>query len=362
MLYHLIFPLRIYFSPLNVLGYITFRSILAVFVSLIISFVFGRRFISYLNGLKVFQAIRSDGPQTHMSKSGIPTMGGVIILVSLLGSTLICGRLDNRFVLWSMGCVLWFGMLGFIDDYLKVIKKNPKGLNPNLKLYGQMLFAAAVCIYLCYYPANERFMTIINIPYLKGAYLDLGVIVYMLFVALIIIGSSNAVNLTDGLDGLAVGCLTVASFSYVIFAYLAGHAKLSQYLKIIPVSGAGELTVFLMALVGSGLGFLWFNGYPAEIFMGDTGSLFLGGAIGLIAVFVKQELVLVVVGGIFVVEVLSVILQVSYFRRYKKRIFRMAPLHHHFELFGWAEPKVTVRFWIIAIILSLVALSSLKLR
>jgi len=334
---------------------------MAILTSLVLSFIIGKKFISYFKKTQIIQSIRSDGPATHQKKEGTPTMGGVIILLTLITSTLLWARLDNRFILWTIVAVIWFGILGFLDDYLKVIKKNPGGIKPSTKLIGQIIFALSVSIYLYFKPSNPQFSTVINIPYLKDVYIDIGIF-YIVFSTLVIVGSSNAVNLTDGLDGLAIGNIIIAAFSYVIFSYLAGHARFSQYLKIIPVPGAGELAVFLSAMIGSGLGFLWFNGYPAEIFMGDTGSLFLGGAIGLIAVFTKQELILIVVGGIFVIEVLSVIIQVSYFKRTKKRIFKMSPLHHHFELSGWAEPKVTIRFWIIAIVLSLISLTSLKLR
>jgi len=361
MLYHLLYPLRTYFSPFNVFGYISFRTILVIIISLTVSFIFGKIFIQYLKKYHITQRIRTDGPKTHLSKEGTPTMGGLIIVISILVSTLLCARLDNRFILLVLVCVLWLGFLGFMDDYLKQIKKNPKGLNAKFKLYGQLIFALFIAVYLFFFPSNWEYATRINIPYLKEVYIDLGIL-YLFFIILVIVGASNAVNLTDGLDGLAIGCLMVSAVTYGILAYLAGNVKFANYLKIIYVPGAGELTIFLAAMVGSGLGFLWFNGYPAEIFMGDTGSLFLGGTIGLIALFIKQELLLVIVGGVFVAEAVSVILQVYSYRRYKKRIFRMAPLHHHFELLGWAEPKVTIRFWIISVILSLIALSSLKLR
>ena len=361
MLYHLIYPLRTFFSPFNVVGYITFRTIAVIIVSLVLSYLLSKKIIPFIRSRQFVQSIRNDGPQSHLSKSGTPTMGGIIILITIVLSTLICARLDNRFIVFSLICVIWLGFLGFLDDYFKVIKKNSKGLTARWKLAGQVFFSAIVAVYLYYFPSNYIFSTSINIPYLKDVYINLGIL-YMLFVIIIIVGASNAVNLTDGLDGLAIGCLMISAFAYAIFAYLAGHAKLSTYLKIIPVSGSGELTIFLAAIIGAGLGFLWFNTYPAEIFMGDTGSLFLGGSIGLVAVFIKQEMILIVVGGVFVIEALSVMLQVFVFKRYKKRIFRMAPLHHHYELSGIPEPKVTIRFWIIGIILMLVAFSSLKLR
>jgi len=361
MFYHIFYPLRSFFSPLNVFGYITFRSMMAILTSLILSFIIGGKLISYFKRTQIIQTIRPDGPATHQKKAGTPTMGGVIILLTLLVSTLLWARLDNRFVIWTIISVIWLGFLGFLDDYLKVIKKNPEGIKARTKLLGQIILALSVSVYLYFNPSNPQFSTIINLPYFKDAYIDIGIF-YIVFSTLVIVGSSNAVNLTDGLDGLAIGNIIIAAFSYVIFSYIAGHAKFSQYLKIIPVPGAGELSIFLSAMIGAGLGFLWFNGYPAEIFMGDTGSLFLGGTIGLIAVFIKQELILIVVGGIFVIEVLSVIIQVSYFKRTKRRVFKMSPIHHHFELSGWAEPKVTIRFWIVSIVLSLIAMTSLKLR
>lgn len=361
MLYHLLYPLKAFFSPLNVFGYITFRSGCAIIISLLFSYILSRWFIPYIKSKQFVQSIRSDGPQTHLSKAGTPTMGGLIILVSLLFSTLLCARLDNRFILWIIVSIVWLGYLGFCDDYQKIIKKNSKGVSARQKLFWQTLLAVFISIDLYFNPPNSQFSTKVNIPYLKDVFLELGVI-YFIFMVFIIVGSSNAVNLTDGLDGLAIGSLIISAFSFAILAYLAGHARLSQYLRIIPVSNAGELTVFLSALIGSGLGFLWFNGYPAEIFMGDTGSLFLGGTVGLVSIFIKQELILIVIGGIFIAEVVSVILQVFYFKRYKKRIFKMAPLHHHFELSGLPEPKVTIRFWIVGIVLALIAMSSLKLR
>ncbi|MBU0952526.1 MAG: phospho-N-acetylmuramoyl-pentapeptide-transferase [Elusimicrobia bacterium] len=361
MLYHLLYPLKIYFSPLNVLEYITFRSISAIITSLLISFIFGPKIINYLKNKQFLQSIRTDGPQTHLKKNGTPTMGGLIILISLVVSTILWAKLDNRFILWIIAGMVWFGLLGYMDDYTKIVRKDSKGLIARWKLAGQFTFAAAVCIYLYFYPANYQYATSINIPYLKEVFIDLRIF-YLLFAMVVIVGASNAVNLTDGLDGLAIGNIIIAGIAYAIFAYIAGNAKMSQYLRIIPVSGAGELTVFLCAMIGSGLGFLWFNGYPAEVFMGDTGSLFLGGAIGLVAVFIKQELIFIVVCGVFFAEIISVVLQVFSYKRYKKRIFKMAPLHHHFELSGWVETKVTVRFWIAGIILMLIAMSSLKLR
>lgn len=361
MLYHLLYGLKNVFSPLNVFQYITFRAFGAIFTSFILTIILTRLLISYMRRRSIAQPIREDGPGTHIAKSGTPTMGGIAILVSMVVTTLMWARLDNRFIIWLIVGVIFLGILGFVDDYLKHFKKNSLGLPAYQKLAGQMLLAVAVALYLKGYPAAMAFADKLNVPYLKDVYLSLGAF-YSALVVFIILGASNGVNLTDGLDGLAIGNLIVAAFTFSIFAYLAGNVRFAQYLKIIYVPGAGEISIYLAAMLGTGLGFLWYNSHPAQIFMGDTGSLFLGGGLGMVAVFIKQELLLVVVGGVFVAEVLSVILQVQYFKRTGKRIFRMAPLHHHYELAGIAEPKVTMRFIIIAIALSLAALASLKLR
>jgi phospho-N-acetylmuramoyl-pentapeptide-transferase len=361
MLYHLLFPLHHLITPFNLFQYITFRAGGAILTSLVISFVMGPPLLRRLKELKIGQTVRTDGPATHLVKSGTPTMGGLLILTSLLVSTLLWARLDNRFILFTIAGTICLGLLGFWDDYLKLVKKNPKGLAAHRKFIAQSAFALVVAVYLWFFPSNPEHVSSINIPYLKNVFVDLywG---YILFVMIVIVGSSNAVNLTDGLDGLAIGNLIIAAMAMSLFAYFSGHLKIAQYLRIVPVAGAGELSVFLAAMVGAGLGFLWFNAHPAEMFMGDTGSLFLGGTLGLTAVFIKQELILVVIGGVFVMEALSVIMQVYSFRHFGKRVFKMAPIHHHFELSGWAESKVTVRFWIIGAVLALLAFSSLKLR
>ena len=289
-------------------------------------------------------------------------MGGLLILASLLLSTLLWARWDNRFTWLAVGVTLWLGAVGFLDDYLKHKGRSSGGMTMDYKLWGQVVLGLAVAVYLYLFPPNASFVTKVNVPYLKGVYIDLHGL-YVAFALMVLLGTSNGVNLTDGLDGLAAGAIAIAALTYGAFAYLAGHAKFSAYLRLIPVPGAGELAVFLAAMAGAAIGFLWYNAYPAEIFMGDTGSLFLGGGIGLVALCVKQELLLLIVGGLFLVEVVSVLLQVASFRlRGGKRILRMAPLHHHFELAGWAEPKVVVRFWIVAVMLALVAMSSLKVR
>jgi phospho-N-acetylmuramoyl-pentapeptide-transferase len=361
MLYHLLYPLSSIFSPFNIFQYTTFRAGGAILTSLIITFIIAPIIIRNLKKYKIGQTVRDDGPKTHQVKSGTTTMGGIIIILSLLMSSLLWARLDNHLILWLIAATIYFGMIGFADDYLKLVKKNPKGLSAKKKLFFQSMFAIFVIVYLYFNPTNSQYATSLNIPYLKTTFLELSLL-YFVLIFFVIVGSSNAVNLTDGLDGLATGNIIIAAGTLAIFSYLIGHSHISSYLKVPYVAGAGEISVFLMALFGSGLGFLWYNSYPAEIFMGDTGSLCLGGLLGLSAVFIKQELILFIVGGIFVAEALSVMIQVSVFKRTQKRVFRMAPLHHHFELGGLAETKVTIRFWIVGIILAIIAIASLKLR
>ncbi|MFH1784271.1 MAG: phospho-N-acetylmuramoyl-pentapeptide-transferase [bacterium] len=361
MLYHLLYPLHKHIFAFNVFQYITFRAGGAILTALIISFFISPPIIRKLKKFHIEQQIRENGPSTHLAKAGTPSMGGLIILLTLVISTLLWARLDNRFIVLTLFATIWLGFLGFLDDFLKMIRRHSKGLSASSKIIGQFILGLIVAGYLYIYPLNAEFATKLNVPYLKDAFLELGIF-YIPFVILVIIGTSNAVNLTDGLDGLAIGSLVIAALTYAGIAYLVGNVRFSGYLKLIPVSGSGELTVFLSAMIGAGLGFLWFNSFPAEVFMGDTGSLFLGGAIGMVAIFIKHELLLVIVGGIFVAEALSVILQVGSFKLRGKRIFRMAPIHHHFELKNMPEPKIVIRFWIVAIILSLIALSSLKLR
>jgi phospho-N-acetylmuramoyl-pentapeptide-transferase len=360
MIYYL-YTLKPLFSPLNVFQYITFRSAGAFLSALGVSLWIGPGVIRWLKMKKAAQAVRASGPPQHQAKSGTPSMGGLIIFFAMMASSVIWARLSDRFVMLSLACctVLW--AIGFVDDYRKCFGKNKEGLTPWVKMSGQLALAVLVAGYLYIDPPSAAHVTDINIPFSKEWMIHLGAL-YIPFCMLVLVGASNAVNLADGLDGLADGTLIISALTYGVFAYLAGHNRFSQYLRIIPVPGAGELTVVLAALVGACLGFLWYNAYPAEVFMGDTGSLFLGGAIGLTAVCVKQEVLLLIVGGIFVAEAISVLAQVYAFRIHQRRIFKMAPLHHHFELIGWPEPKITIRFWIIGIILALVALSSLKLR
>ncbi len=350
------------FSPLNVFQYITFRAGGAVITSFLLSLAIGPWLIAKLRSYKIGQVQRADGPQSHLAKQGTTTMGGLLIFLTLLVSTALWARMDNRFIVLMLFVTVVLAFTGWMDDYTKLVRKNPKGASSAFKFTLQMLTAIIVVGYLAAYPPNDQFKDIISIPYTKEIFLNLGFL-YAALAMLVIIGSSNAVNLTDGLDGLAAGSIVFTALTFAIIAYAAGNVKWASYLKLIYVDGAGELTVFLSALIGSCLGFLWYNAHPAEVFMGDTSSLFLGGAIGTAAICVKQELLLPVAGGIFLLETLSVILQMGSFKlRNKKRIFLMAPIHHHFELKGIAESKVTVRFWIAGIMLMLIALSSLKIR
>jgi len=358
MLYHLLYPLHTQYSVFYVFRFITFRTIYAAITALVISFIIGPWLIGKLQDLQIGQSIRKVGPESHFKKEGTPTMGGTLILLAIVLPTLLWADLTNIYVWVTLLVTVGFGAVGFVDDYRKVKLKNSDGLSARQKMFWLLLISLAAALVLYYYPP---FRTTLAFPFFKGLRPDLGVF-YIPFAVIVIVGASNAVNLTDGLDGLAIGPMIIAAGTYLIFAYVAGNVKLSDYLQISSVQGAGELSVLCGAMVGAGLGFLWFNSYPAQVFMGDVGSLSLGGALGTIAVITKQEIVLVIVGGIFVLEALSVIFQVTSFRLYGKRIFRMAPIHHHFELKGWPEPKIIVRFWIISIILALVALSTLKLR
>ncbi len=359
MLYYLLYSLHEQVSFFNVFRYITLRTIYSTLTALLITFLLGPYVVKLLTRYQVGQYIREDGPQSHLSKEGTPTMGGVLILFAVSVSTLFWADLTNEYIWIVLLISLCFGGIGFLDDYLMLIKKKNKGLTVRSKFILQIAIALVPAIFLY---LNFRYNTRLNIPFFKTLTPDLywGYILLALF---IIVGTSNAVNLTDGLDGLAIGPATIAFGTFLLLSYLSGNAKIASYLQIPFVPGTGELSVFCGAMVGAGMGFLWFNSYPAQIFMGDVGSLSLGAALGTVAVITKNEIILVIVGGIFLIEALSVIFQVGYFKiTHGKRIFRMAPLHHHFELKGWPEPKIIVRFWIIAVILSLISLSTLKLR
>jgi len=359
VLYHLLFPLKTYFTVFNVFRYITFRSIYALLTALVVSFVIGPWVIRKLGELQINQYIREDGPTSHHSKAGTPTMGGILIVFAVVFSTLLWTDLTSPYIWLLIAVTLGFGFIGFVDDYLKVIKKHNRGLSGRTKLLGQIALALGVSLLLYFSP---DFSTTLTVPFFKNLQPDLGW-GFIPFAVFIIVGAANAVNLTDGLDGLAIGPVTIAAATYMVFSYLVGNVKIAEYLQIPYVRGAGEMAIFCGALVGAGIGFLWFNAYPAQVFMGDIGALSLGGILGTVALITKQELLLAIVGGIFVVEAISVILQVGFFKVTNgRRIFRMAPLHHHFELKGWPEPKVIVRFWILAIILGLLSLSTLKLR
>jgi phospho-N-acetylmuramoyl-pentapeptide-transferase len=361
MLYWLAKLLTPYYSAFNVFSYLTVRAIFAVISALALAMLIGPWMIERLKGGQIGQVVRDDGPKSHFSKAGTPTMGGLLILVAIFVSTLLWADLSNRFVWVVLGVTLTFGMIGFWDDYLKLSKKNSKGLIARYKYSWQSLFGLAAAVFL-FYTAKTPAETTLFLPFFKNFAVPMGAFAFILLSYFMIVGMSNAVNLTDGLDGLAIMPSVMVGGALGVFAYASGNANFVQYLVIPAVPGAGELIIFCAALVGSGLGFLWFNTYPAQVFMGDIGALALGAALGTIAVIVRQELVVLIMGGIFVVETASVILQVISFKTTGKRIFRMAPIHHHYELKGWAEPKVIVRFWIITFILVLAGLATLKLR
>ena len=346
----------------NVFNYITLRAVLAAMTALIISFVAGPRVIRWLAAKKIGQAVRQEGPQTHLVKSGTPTMGGALILISIAVTTLLWGDLSNRYIWVLLIVTLGFGAIGWYDDWKKVVYRDPRGLASRWKYFWQSVIGLVVAVYLAL-PASVPAQMELIVPFFKTVSYPLGAIGFVILTYLVIVGTSNAVNLTDGLDGLAIMPTVMIAGALAIFAYVAGNAVFARYLLMPYIPGAGELAVFLGAMAGAGLGFLWFNAYPAEVFMGDVGALALGGALGTVAVIVRQEIVLAIMGGVFVAETLSVAMQVLYYRfTGGKRIFRMAPLHHHFELGGWKETQVVVRFWIITIMLVLVGLSTLKIR
>jgi phospho-N-acetylmuramoyl-pentapeptide-transferase len=377
MLYYLLYHvLQRYFSPLNVFRYITVRTVYASLTAMFLAFVFGPWLIRRLRELQIGQYIREEGPQAHQKKAGTPTMGGVLIVLSTLIPTLLWADLTSGFVLLAMFALVAFAAIGFVDDYAKVAKKQNLGLTSAKKFSLQVLVSFVVGIGLLGLATHAEYSTQLLFPFLKRLHPDLVVhsllrvphlwplafLPFLLFVSVVIAGASNAVNLTDGLDGLAIGCTVIAAGALTILTYVSSNYRWATYLDIGYIPRVGELTVFCGALVGASLGFLWYNAHPAEVFMGDVGSLSLGGTLGVIAVVIKQEILLFFVGGIFVVEALSVILQVGSFKLRGKRIFRMAPIHHHFELMGWSESKVIVRFWILALIFALFALTTLKLR
>ena len=367
MLYYLLSPLKESYSIFNLFEYITFRAATAAIAALIISFIIGPWVIHILHKNQIGEEIRPTGPKSHMKKRGTPTMGGVIILMAVLLPTLLFSKLNSPLIQIIVFATVWMGIFGFMDDYLKVIKKMKRGLIARYKMAGQIALGSIVSLWILNTPEFSEFNTKTTIPFLKNVELDLGLL-YPLMVILVIAGTSNAVNLTDGLDGLAAGLLAICFTVFAAIAYISGRVDFSDYLNIIYIPGAGELTIFTAAMAGACIGYLWFNTSPAEVFMGDTGSLSTGAALGTLAVLLKKELLLFIIGGVFVGEALSVMLQVSYFRWTKastgegKRYFKMAPIHHHFELAGWPESKVVVRFWIIGLLLALFSLTTFKIR
>ena len=363
MFYHLLFPLAAYVGPLRVTGYITFRTAIASLTALALSLLLGPWLIRKLREFQIGQVIRHEGPQTHRTKAGTPTMGGLLILPSALIPTLLWADLTNPYVWIAVGATAAFGLVGFLDDYLKITRRSHHGLLPRYKMGGLLIVSLGVGVAVLVLASQNppMYNTRLIFPFFKNLIPDLGWF-YPVFAAIVLIGATNAVNLTDGLDGLAISTFAVAAAAFTALAYVTGHRVLAEYLLLVRFSPAGELTIFCGALVGASLGFLWYNSYPAEIFMGDIGSLGLGGAIGTVAILIKQELLLPIVGGIWVLEALSVIIQVASFKLTGKRIFKMSPLHHHFELIGWSEPKVITRFLIVGIIFALMSLTTLKLR
>jgi phospho-N-acetylmuramoyl-pentapeptide-transferase len=355
MLYHLLYP---HHHMFNLFRYITFRTVVAFLVATVLSIIWGKYFINFMKRKQFGQIIRDDGPESHFKKKGTPTMGGVFMLGSIFVTTLICGNFFSMPLQITLGVTFSYFLLGFYDDYLKVLKKDTKGVSAKGKLAWQFL-TAGIAIYLMV--SQNIINTEVFIPFLKAPILDLGYW-YILFGSIVIVGFSNAVNLTDGLDGLAIGPIMVSAATMGLITYVTGHKEFSQYLYLPYFEGMGELTVLTAAIIGAGIGFLWYNSYPAQIFMGDVGSLSLGGTLGTIAVLAKSEFLFVVIGGIFVIEALSVIIQVASFKTRGVRVFKMAPIHHHFEKLGWPETKVTVRFWIISVCLAILALTTLKTR
>lgn len=360
MLYYLAQQLQEYHSGFNVFNYLTLRAILGMLTALAISLLVGPTMIKKLSSYNIGQTIRDDGPISHLTKAGTPTMGGALILVAISIATLLWSDLSNRYVWVVMIVTLLFGIIGWVDDYKKLVKQDPEGLRSRYKYFWQSLFGLVAAAYIYKYASPVEITLII--PFVKDWGVQLGVVPFILLTYVVIVGSSNAVNLTDGLDGLAILPTVMVGGALGIFAYVSGHTYFASYLGIPYIAGVGEIVIFCGALAGAGLGFLWFNTYPAQVFMGDIGALALGAALGVIAVLVRQELVLFIMGGVFVMETVSVILQVGSYKLTGKRIFRMAPLHHHFELKGWPEPRVIVRFWIITVILVLIGLASLKIR
>jgi len=360
MLYKLLYSLHEFYFPFNVFRYITFRTALAVVTAMAITFIIAPRVIEILRRASFTQYVRDDGPKSHFNKTGTPTMGGIMIILSVIVSVVLWGELSNRYILVMLAAITGFGFIGLMDDYIKAVRRSPKGLRARYK-FGLQIILALFIGFIFYHNPDDPYPAMLSIPFFKKWLVDMGWF-YIPFSILVIVGASNAVNLTDGIDGLAIGLVGIATLANGALVYISGHSGFARYLHVLYLPGTGELTIFCGAMFGAALGFLWYNSYPAEIFMGDVGSLGLGGALGTLAVITKHELVLAVVGGIFVIETFSVIIQVASFKLTGKRVFKMAPLHHHFEEKGWPEPKVIVRFWIVGIILALLSLTTLKIR
>ncbi len=362
MLYYIFYPLREWWFGFNVFRYITFRAVMASVTAFLISLILGPFVIKWLHSMKFGQKIRREYVEPlyehHKHKEGTPTMGGVLIILAIILPTFLWADIFNKYIILGLLSILSLGALGFADDYIKIYRKRNLGLRPMRKLFWQLVIALLIALYIHLFTPIPPTL---SVPFYKDFVLNMGAL-YILFAMLVMVSSTNAVNLTDGLDGLAIGCAIIAALTYAILSYISGHANFSSYLNIYHLVGGGELTVLCAAMIGAGLGFLWFNAPPANVFMGDTGSLALGGGIGVVALLIKKELLLFLVGGIFVAEALSVMLQIVSYRAFKSRIFLMAPIHHHFQLLGWPETKITVRFWIIAIVLALLSLSTLKLQ
>lgn len=361
MFYYFVYPLYEKFFAFNVFRYITFRSVYATVTAILICFIFGPPIIKKLKTIGTGAKVREDTPQRHVQKAGTPSMGGILMLLAVLTSILLWGNFSNRYTVLITIASSAFCLIGFLDDYLKFVKKSSKGLHARIKLSTQLLISAAVVLYIYFGPERSEQTTLLYVPFINYPVVDLSVF-YIPFAILLLVGTSNSVNLTDGLDGLATGLIIFVISAYAGISYLTGHIEIANYLRIPYIPGSAELTVFCMSVLGANIGFLWFNSHPAEIFMGDTGSLSLGGSIGLISLLIKKEILLLIVGGVFAAETLSVIVQVISYKLFKKRVFLMTPLHHHFELKGWSESKIIVRFWIVGAMLALIALSTLKIQ
>ncbi len=362
MLYHLLYPLKEIFFGFNLFKYITFRAAYATVTSLIISFLIGKSIIEWLKRKNFGEEIREDTPKRHAAKRGTPTMGGIIILISAIVATLLWARLDNLYIYLFLFVTLSFGALGFIDDYIKTMKIKKSGMQVRIKFFGEFIISLVVMLIFYYLVDNSNIKTEIFIPFYRKAILDIGIF-YILWGVIVLLATSNSVNLTDGLDGLAIGCSLLTLSAFTAIAYLSGHIKIAEYLKIPYIRGSGELAVLGASFVGAALGFLWYNSHPAEVFMGDTGALSLGALIGIYSIVLKKEILLIFLGGIFVIEALSVIIQVTSFKLTGKRVFKMAPLHHHYEMLGMSESKIIIRFWIVGLIFTLIGLSiGLKIR